>query len=79
MEISNNLPINLFACLGVRLVEALTADERKAINAISERLSSDPELVKRFSRGYVNDCLSRYEEQERRSRNYQSQLKASMQ
>ncbi len=79
MEISNDLKINLFACLGKQLVDVLTADELKAINAISERLSADPELVKRFSRGYVNDCLSRYEEQERRSRNYQSQLKASMQ
>lgn len=78
MEISNDLPINIFACLGAKIVEVLTADERKAINSISERLSSDPELVKRFSRGYVNDCLSRYEEEQRAAREYQKQLKATL-
>jgi hypothetical protein len=78
MEISNDLPINIFACLGSKIVEVLTADERKAINSISERLSSDPELVKRFSRGYVNDCLSRYEEEQRASKKYQEQLKATL-
>lgn len=75
---NEQLKINLFACLGVKVVEALTADERKAINAISERLSADPELVKRFSRGYVNDCLSRYEEEQRAARKYQEQLKATL-
>ena len=63
MEITNDLPINIFAILGAPIIEELTADERKAINAISERLSADEGLVKRFSRGYVADCIARAEEQ----------------
>lgn len=76
---NEQLKINLFACLGKKIVDVLTADELKAINSISERLSADPELVKRFSRGYVNDCLSRYEEEQRASKKYQEQLKATLQ
>ena len=75
---NEQLKINLFACLGVKVVEALTADERKAINAISERLSADPELVKRFSRGYVADCIARAEAQQRAAQEYQKMLKQTM-
>lgn len=75
---NEQLRINLFALLGAPLIEVLTADERKAINAISERLSADPELVKRFSRGYVYDCITRYEEEQRAARKYQEQLKATL-
>lgn len=76
---NKQLKINLFSILGTPLVEALTADERKSINAISERLSADDELVRRFSRGYVADCIARAEAQQRAASEYQKMLKQTMQ
>lgn len=76
---NEQLKINLFSILGAPLIETLTADERKAINSISERLSADEGLVKRFSRGYVADCIARAEAQQRAASEYQKMLKQTMQ
>ncbi len=70
--------INLFQILGHDIVNAMTSEERRQIDAISTRLSKDDGFGELYERrqSFINSRVEALKKQAEESQNYQKELEA---
>lgn len=71
------MEINLFHVLGKGVVDALTSEERKQIDAISDRLSKDPNFKlddDKLSDSFLKSRIDHLKAEAEEAQNYQSQM-----
>ena len=71
------MDINLFHVLGKPVVEELTADERRVIDGISDRLSNDPEFEKRLRKYLTQAHIDRADAAIRDAQEYKQSIENS--
>ena len=71
------MEVNLFHILGPAVVDELTADERRVIDAISERLSNDPTFEKKIQDKMLQSQIAKIQENEQSAQQYESDLTKS--
>lgn len=71
------MQINLFHILGPAVVDELTTDERRVIDAISERLSNDPTFEKKLQDDLLLSQIAKIQENERSAQQYEDDLTKS--
>lgn len=73
------MEINLFHILGPAVVNELSADERRLIDAISERLSNDPQFEKKIQDKMLQSQIEKIQEAEKSAQQYKNDLDNSFQ
>lgn len=71
------MEVNLFHALGAAVVDFLTADERKMLDALSRRLENDPAFEQRLKDDFVQAHIKRTEAAQRDSQEYRNTIKNS--
>ncbi len=71
------MKINLFHELGPAVVDFLTTDERKMLDALSVRLSNDPAFEQRLKNDFIKGHIDRTEAAQNDSQEYKSNIQNS--
>lgn len=71
------MDINIFHVLGKPVVDELTADERKVIDGISNRLSNDPEFEKKLRNYFTQAHIERADAVIRDAQEYKQSIEDS--